>query len=130
MAMSKGGGGKASQPPASGWAWLSSISQCSSCKLPNTYFGRSAWPEAGALHYSCDISLNRLQSFHSWLSLVSTTELASLPLLKDRLDPDWFLGETAVLLAGPAWNPSFVAIWSTLEEDAWLYFLDANSLEE
>lgn len=67
----------------------------SSCKLPNTYFGRSAWPEARALHYSCDISLNMLQSLHSWLSLVSTTELASSPLQKDCLAPDWLLGRNS-----------------------------------
>lgn len=36
----------------------------SSCKLPNTYFGRSAWPAAGAFHYSGDISLNMLQFLH------------------------------------------------------------------
>ena len=33
----------------------------SSCKLPNTYFERSAWPAAGAFHYFGDISLNMLQ---------------------------------------------------------------------
>lgn len=39
----------------------------SSCKLPNTYFGRSAWPAAGAFHYFGDISLNMLQFLHSQL---------------------------------------------------------------
>lgn len=92
LAGSRGGGGKACRPPASGWAWLSSSTHSPAAKLPNTYFGRSAWPEARALHYSSDISLNMLQSFHSWLGLVSTTALASSPLLKDCLAPDWFLG--------------------------------------
>lgn len=39
----------------------------SSCKLPNTYFGRSAWPATGAFHYFGDISLNMLQFLHSQL---------------------------------------------------------------
>lgn len=39
----------------------------SSCKLPNTYFGRSAWPAAGAFHYFGDISLNMLRFLHSQL---------------------------------------------------------------
>lgn len=47
----------------------------SSCKLPNTYFGRSAWPEARAFHYFGDISLNLLQFLHpqlrSWSQLQS-----------------------------------------------------------
>lgn len=94
------------QPPACIRVGLALFKRSrSSCKLLNTYFGRSAWPEARALHYSCDISLNKLQSVHSWLSLVSTTELASSPLQKDCLAPDGLLGRNSSTIGGHCLEP-------------------------
>ena len=63
----RGGGGTACCPACIrvGLALFKQLG--SSCKLPNTYFGRSAWPEARAFHYSGDISLNMLQFLHPQL---------------------------------------------------------------
>lgn len=90
-----GGGSEKGCCPACVRVGLALFKQSSSsCKLPNTYFGRSAWPAAGAFHYFGDISLNMLQFLHSPLRPQSQPQscLDTRGVLAECLAPDQVQG--------------------------------------